>query len=135
MTNPYSIFKTNTNLESGAGITLQYPGFSITIHRAGGSNKKFATILAQKLKPHRQAFERGLLDDETSERIVLEAYAESIVVGWDNVKDEKGKLIKFSVENVKKLFSDLPELFADVKAQAANASLFRQEQEKTDIKN
>jgi hypothetical protein len=133
--NPYSLFETNKNLESGDGLTLQYPGFSITIHRAGGSNTKFAQVLSAKMKPYRQQFERGILDDETSSRILLESYAEGVVVGWKDVKDRAGKPMAFTKENVVKLFSDLPDLFADVKAQAENAALFREQAEKADEKN
>lgn len=135
MTNPYKLFQTNQNLESGEGVKLEYPGFSITIHRAGGSNKKFAQVLAAKMKPHRQKFERGVLDDETSERIVLETYAESIVVGWDGVKDAKNKKMAFTVDNVIKLFTDLPDLYADIKRQAAELSNFRDANEKVEEKN
>lgn len=134
-TSPYDIFGTSHNLESGAGVTLQYPGFSITIHRAGGSNKKFAQIFSAKLKPYRQQYERGILDDETSLRILLESYAEGIVIGWKDVKDRAGKPLAFNKENVVKLFSDLPDLFADVKAQAENVALFREQLEKADEKN
>lgn len=134
-TSPYDLFKNNENLEAGQGVTLEYPGFSITIHRAGGSNKKFANILSAKMKPYRHQLDRGIMDDEISARILREAYAEGVVVGWNNVKDAEGKEMPFSKENVIKLFTDLPDLFADVRTQAENVSLFREEQEKADEKN
>lgn len=135
MSNPYELFSTNNELETGKGVELEYPGFSIIIHRAGGANKKFGRILADKLKPHRQRFERGLLDDETSHRILVEAYAEAVVIGWKKVTDRNGKKMEFNAENVVKLFLDLPELFEDVKKQANDVSLFRQENEKVEQKN
>lgn len=135
MSNPYELFGTNKELEAGKGVTLQYPGFSITIHRAGGANKKFASVLDQKMKPYRQRLERGLLDNETSNQILLETYAEAVIVGWKDVKDANGKKIPFSVENVVKLFTDLPDLFEDVKQQSNRATIFRQEVEKVEEKN
>lgn len=132
---PYDLFKNNEELESGAGVTIQYPGFAITIHRAGGSNKRFAQILNAKMKPYRHQFERGMLADDVSARILLESYAEGIVIGWKNVKDADGNEMEFTKENVVKLFSDLPDLFNDIKQQAENAALFREEQEKADEKN
>lgn len=135
MTSPYQLFGTDKELETGKGVTLEYPGFSITIHRAGGANKKFAKTLAEKMNPHRQRFERGLLDDDTSQKILVETYAEAVVVGWKDVKDATGKKIPFTVENAVKLFIDLPDLFNDVKAQANNAAVFRQENEKVEAKN
>lgn len=135
MTSPYKLFGTDANLESGKGVTLEYPGFSITIHRAGGANKKFSRILAEKMKPHRQRFERGLLDDETSHKILVETYAEAVVVGWKDVVGKDGKKLPFNVENAVKLFLDLPDLFDDVKNQAGNTAHFRQENEKVEEKN
>lgn len=135
MTNPYKVFGTNKDLEAGKGVTLQYPGFSIVINRAGGANKKFASIMAAKLKPHRQKFERGLLDDETSQQILLETYAESVVIGWNGVTDKAGKKIPFTPSACVKLFTDLPDLFDDVKNQANNAAVFRDENEAVEEKN
>lgn len=134
-TSPYDLFKNNENLEAGAGVTIEYPGFSITIHRAGGSNKRFAQILNAKMKPYRHQFDRGMLADDVSRRILLESYAEGVVIGWKNVKDADGNDMAFTKENVVKLFDDLPDLFADIKQQAENAALFREEQEKADEKN
>lgn len=135
MTNPYDLFGTDKNLESGKGITLEYPGFSIMIHRAGGANKNFARVLGEKMKPYRQRFERGMLGNETSQKILLETYADAVVIGWKGVKDKDGNEISYSAENVVKLFTDLPDLFDDVKEQAALAANFRQENEKIEEKN
>lgn len=135
MSNPYDFFGTNKELESGKGVTLEYPGFSITIHRAGGGNKKFSQVLAAKMRPHRQRFERGLLDDETSHKILLETYAESVVVGWNGVTDADGNPLEFNTANCIKLFTDLPDLFDDVKDQANKVSVFRQGNEEIEQKN
>lgn len=132
---PYDLFKNNENLEAGAGVTLEYPGFSITIHRAGGANKKFAQILSNKMKPFRHQLDRGIMDDDVSARILRESYAEGVVIGWNNIKDADGNDMPFSKENVIKLFTDLPDLFADVRIQAENVSLFREEEAKVDEKN
>lgn len=132
---PYSLFGTDKNLESGKGVTIDYPGFSITINRAGGANKKFQRVLSEKMKPHRQRIERGLLDEATGDRILAETYAEAVILGWKDVKDKKGKDLPFTVENCVKLLTDLPELFAAIKADATNAATFREETEQADEKN
>lgn len=131
----HELFGTNKNLEAEKGVRLEYPGFSITIHRAGGANKKFAQVLNAKMKPHRQKFERDILDDETSQKILIETYAEAVVIGWSGNIGPGGKKAAFTVENCIKVFNELPDLFDDVKAQATKASIFREEQEKSDIKN
>lgn len=135
MTSPYKQFGTDKELETGKGVTLQYDGFSIVIHRAGGANKKFARVLAEKMKPHRQRFERGLLDDETSQRILVETYAEAVLIGWKDVLDRNGKKMAFNVDNAVKLLTDLPDLFDDIKNQANSIAVFRQENEAVESKN
>jgi hypothetical protein len=131
----HDLFGTNKNLESGKGVTLEYPGFSIVIHRAGGSNKKYGQVLSEKMKPHRQRFERGLMDDETSEKILLEAFVEGVIVGWSGNIGPGGKKTEYSVENCMKVFQELPDLYLDVRNQAMNAATFREEMEKVEEKN
>lgn len=135
MTSPYKQFGTDKDLEAGKGVTLQYDGFSITIHRAGGANKKFGLTLAEKMRPHRQRFERGNLDNDTSQRILVETYAEAVVIGWKDVVGADGKKMAYNTANVVKLFTDLPDLFDDVKLQANAVSVFRQENEMVESKN
>jgi hypothetical protein len=135
MSNPYELFSTNKELEAGAGVALDYPGFTIFINRAGGANKKFAKALDTRMKPHRQRFERGMLDEETSLKLLVEAYAEGVVVGWEDVKDKNGKNMEFNFDNCVKLLTDLPDLFADIQEQASNVSLFREMEEAVAEKN
>jgi hypothetical protein len=131
----HSLFSTNKDLESGKGVTLEYPGFSITVHRAGGSNKRYAKALESNMKPHRQKYERGVLDNETSEKILLRSFVEGVVVGWSGNIGPGGKKAAYSVENCVKVFEELPDLYADVLKQANDFGLFREEQEKVDEKN
>ena len=135
MTNPYELFATNQDLEAGKGVTLEYPGFEIIIHRAGGANKKFAKVLAEKFKPHRKKHEQNILDEDIANQILVEAYAESVIVGWNKVKDKEGKDMPFSVENCIKLLLDLPELFKDIQEQANSFATFKADIEAIEEKN
>ncbi|MFN9301738.1 MAG: hypothetical protein ACK6DA_03095 [Candidatus Kapaibacterium sp.] len=135
MASPYSIFSTDKNLESGAGVDICYPGFTITIHRAGGSNAKYATTLKEKAKPHSKMIANGMLDEKIASSMLIEAFAESVVIGWKGVTDETGKEMPFSVENCVKLFTDLPDLYADIKAQAEDFKIFQKANEEAERKN
>ena len=135
MTNPYKLFKTNEDLEAKRGVTLDYPGFSITIHRAGGANKKFTATMAEKYKPFRRRFENGTIDEETANRLLVEAYAKAVIIGWENVKDENDDELEFNYDNCVKLLTDLPELFKDIQDQASKASIFKDEIEAAEEKN
>ncbi len=135
MTSPYTIFSTDKNLESGAGVDICYPGFTITIHRAGGSNAKYANALRDKARPHSKMIANGMLDDTIAAKMLIEAFAESVIVGWKGVTDENGVELPFSIENCVKLFTDLPDLYADIKNQAEDFKVFQKANEETERKN
>jgi len=122
----YDAFGTDENLEKGEGVDLDYGDCGIiTIHRAGGSNKKFGSVFAAKLRPYERQMQMGTLEDGIAERLLAEAYAEAVIVGWRGVKNDQGKALAFEKKNVVKLLLDLPELFRDIQEQAQKAANFR----------
>lgn len=125
MGNPYDLFQTDDALESN-GITLDYGAFQITIARAGKSNRKYRSLLAAALKKHRHRIDNDLLDDSMTDALMIGIYAESIILGWSNVTAADGKVLPFNRNNVIKLMTELPDLFADITEQAHNAKNFRQ---------
>ena len=131
---PYAHFATNEDLER-EGINLDFGDFAIRVARAGGSNKKYAKALHTKMKPHRKAFQSGTLDAKIGNRIMAEVYAETIILGWAGVVDADGNEMVFNKENCIKLFTDLPELFNQVIADAENFRLFKEEEEEDIAKN
>jgi hypothetical protein len=131
----YDTFGTDANLEAGQGITLEYPDCSITIHRAGGANKKYAQAISNKMKPYARKVQLGTMEEALAYRLLVEAYAEAIVIGWEGVTGKDGKPLPFTKENCITLFMDLPDLFADVRGQAENAAAFKVVQEEEDQKN
>jgi hypothetical protein len=132
----YKTYSTNDDLESGTGIDLDYgPSGTITIHRAGGSNKRFATVLNAKMAPYRRQLQNGTMDDAVANKIMAEVYADSVITGWKNVKGKDDKVMPFNKANVVKLLTDLPELFKDIQEQAATVSNFRKEDIEADAKN
>lgn len=132
---PYDVYETDDNLESGQGVEIQYPFGDFVINRAGGSNKKFAVVFNSKLEPHRRKHEQGILEPEVKEQILIETYAEAVVLGWEKVHDRNGKKLPFTIENCVKLLTDLPDLFTDLQLQANNFSIFKAAQEEVIEKN
>lgn len=128
-------YVTDENLETGAGVALEYDeGRTIFIHRAGGSNKKFSRALEAKMKPHRRKIQLGTLDPEIDRRILMEAYAEAVVIGWSGIT-AGGKELPFNKENCIAFFKAFPEVFADVQRSANDVALFRKEVRGADEKN
>ena len=126
----YAQFETNTNLEQD-GVDLEYVNGDdtqvITIARAGGSNSRYTRAIDRLTKPHRRHISNGSMDPKQMEKILVEVYAESVVLKWSGVTDREGVELPFTKANAIKLFTDLPDLFRDVKEQAENMQLFRVE--------
>jgi hypothetical protein len=124
---PYALFQTDKTAET-EGVWLDYGHFRILIRRAGGANTRFARVLESKIKPYRHAFNTGSLDNSIAQRLMVETYAETVVIGWEDVVDQTGEPLPFTVANAVRLFSDLPELFSNVQEQATSLALFRAEE-------
>lgn len=136
----YNQFRTDTSLEK-AGIVLQYgtntEGMPIEIRvaRAGGANKRYLERLEAKVKPFRRQIQNETIERALLDKLLMEVFADTVVIGWNGVQDEHGKALPYSKENCIKLFSDLPDLWADVQEQAQRAALFRAEIRDADAKN
>lgn len=134
MSGPYSVFRTDKALEK-EGIVLDYGDFKIKVARAGGANSAFQKALTAKIRPYKRQLDAGTIPDDVAEKLFLDVYAESVVLGWEGMTDENGNPLPYSKENAVKLFSDLPDLFRDVQNQAAAISNFRAEVTEDTIKN
>lgn len=136
----YKSFKTDANLEK-SGIELEYGENSkeqpilIRIARAGGANSAYNKRLEVLTKPYRRQIQTETVDNKVLEKIVAQAFAETVVLGWEGVEDEDNNELVFSVDNVVKLFTDLPDLYKDIQEQAQKTALFRQEILEADSKN
>jgi hypothetical protein len=138
---PWALFKTDENLEQ-SGIRVDYGVFYFQIARAGGANTRYRDVLRARMAPHKRAMATETMNDTLADNIVRDVFAETIVLGWGSEKHGEGKMlaedgsaIEFSAENVKKLFKELPDLAADVMAQAQSMTLFRVSLAELDAKN
>lgn len=126
----YSTYKTDESLET-EGVVLTFGkndsgktiGFKVA--RAGGANKAFTRVLTAKTRPYRRQIEQGTLPNETMEALLAEVYADTVLLAWENVEGPDGKEMEFNRGNIIKLFTDLPDLFADIRAGATEISSFR----------
>lgn len=128
------LFGTDQSLEV-SGITLDYGEIQIRIARAGGANKRYAKVLEKLSRPMRRAIETETITRKASDKILHRVYAETVVLGWEGVKDDDGNEIAFSVEACIKFFEDLPDFFTDIRQQADKSALFRVMELEEDSKN
>lgn len=90
------------------GAYVNYRGVDLLVARAG--NTKFKAAFRRTTKPYRNEIDNGKLDEETSERLIAEAMAEGVLVGWKNFIVD-GKEIKYSVENAVDLLTSDPDCY------------------------
>lgn len=103
-------FKTDANLETGDGVTIEYDdGKSITVRRAGGRNTAYALALSDA----RAKMTGKKLSAEEDRRVMVGVVADTIVVGWSGITSG-GKELEFTKANVVAVFMAYPELYLDV---------------------
>lgn len=140
----YKAFQTDKDIEK-QGIVIEYPGVRIKTARAGGANANFAKVLDRLTKPYKRAIATESLDPETSAKIMREAYAQAVVMDWETqledgswinkVMASDGELVEVSIDNIVKVFEDLPDLFRDLQEQANKQALFLKDIDLGDAKN
>lgn len=130
----YKQLKTVPDFETN-GVWIDYGEFKIKIARAGGANKNFAKCAEKLSRPYRRAIQTGMISVDKAEEILLQVYAKSVILDWEDVTDENDKKLDFSEENVIKVMTDLPDLFNDIKNQASSPEIFRENIPEQDAKN
>ena len=135
MPNTYGQYKTDSTRErDGVVLDLGDVG-KFKLARAGGANTQFQKRLMALSKPHRRAIQTGTIDPKTADRLLVETYVDTVLLGWEGVTGEDGNPLPYSKENAVKLFTDLPDLFKDVRETAEDMSLFRQDITESDAGN
>ena len=131
----YALFGTDSSMEQ-SGIWLEYGEFGrFLVARAGGSNSRFTKSMERLSRPHRRQIQNETLDESIANELLLKAFAESVILRWEGITDSDGKDLPFTRDNVIKLFKDLPDLFIDIREQAAKAANFQAAEVEGDLKN
>lgn len=128
-------FGTDTDLEAETGITLDFgQGAKVTIHRAGGSNRKFSTVSKRVFKPYRQQINANTLDENLAVKLLATIYAEAVVLDWEGIKDGE-ELVPFTKANAIAIFVKFPEFFNAIRREAEDAANFRDVEREEDSGN
>lgn len=78
------------------GVWTDFDGSRFRI--AHISNSKFQRALARLQQPHMRKIQEGRLDPELNKRLLTQAMAEGVLVGWEGVKTRKGEDVPFSIK-------------------------------------
>ncbi len=136
----YENFATNKDRELG-GVAMEYsankdgtiPTFTVT--RMCRSNTRYNKRLEAATKPHRRAIQLETMDNNLAEKISMQVFVDTILLGWSNIQGRDSKVIPFSKSAAIVLFTDLPDLYDDLQMRASKASEFRDEVMEEEAKN
>lgn len=149
MNNPlYAQYKTDHNLElqgiffevgeikerDGEGKEVKKP-IRFKIARAGGANSAFSKAMERESKPFKRAIQTKTLSNEKADEIYKRAFISSVLLGWENVRDQNNVELPFTFDTALQLLTDLPDLFVDLREAATDAALFREEVLEHDLGN
>lgn len=138
----YKQFATNTEKEI-EGIEVQMteaenndgsiPTFVVS--RMGKSNKRYSKALEAATRPYRRQIELGTMNNDKAEEIFLGVFVDTVLKGWNNVRDESGADMPFTKQNAMKLFKDLPEVYERLQEEAKLSANFREASLEEEAKN
>jgi hypothetical protein len=135
MAGTYAAYKTDEKREREGVLLDMGDAGKFRIARAGGANSNFQRRLMALSKPYRRAIQTGNIDPKIADRVLVEAYVETVLLGWESVTGPDGKPLEYSKENAVKLFTDLPDLFKDIRETAEDMTLFKLELDEADAGN
>jgi len=109
------------------------PAFFIS--RMGKTNKRYSKALDIATRPYRRQLELGTLASDVAESVFMSVFADTVLMGWENVRDAKGKDIVFNAQNSIKLFHDLPDVYERLQEESKIVSNFRSSEMESEAKN
>lgn len=121
-----STFATDLDLEE-KGVWVEIgDGGSLLIARIG--NPKYNEHVRRTAKPYKRQVRQGTMDEKLSAKLLNESMANTILLDWKGIEDDKGKPIKYTVEAAGQLLNDLKDFRALVFELATEQQTFRRQE-------
>lgn len=139
MSSLFAQFATNRRAEA-EGVLVSFGGKTqFRIARRSKANKRYTAMLDREIKPHSHAVRAETLSPELDDEIMMRVFCHTILLDWQHVAEPKvfgtEDEVPYTPENGIKLMTALPELYAELNANSAKMSLFREEEREQDAKN
>lgn len=129
-----STFETDRQLEvDGVWVDIgDEDETQLLIARIGNPN--YNRLIRARLKPHKNLLQRDALPMEMQEKILNEVIAETVLLGWKNLK-YKGKKINYSSDRALEMLNNISD-FRELVMEIANSmETFRIVETEEDVKN
>lgn len=116
-------FATDTALENEGTWVDIGDGATLLVARKG--NRRYRDRMRTLLKPHRASMRAETMPDDLADRLLIEAEAETILLGWEGIEDADGNPIAYSTKEAKRLLSEHKDFRALVDELSSTAETFR----------
>lgn len=131
---PWDQFETSASLEQ-EGVWLDFGSYRVKVARAGGANKRYTALIDVRMRPHRRQIEKGTLGEEFGKKLIMDCFAETVVLDWEGMVDsDRVTPLPFSADNVKMIFTALPNFYEEIMAACTDIANFRSESLEQDAK-
>lgn len=125
MSNPRDKYAIDRAREA-QGAVVQIDDMEFTVRSASASNRGYRYALAMAAGRHREELQGdGIKAFEVHESILIEAFADCVILGWKNVTNGNGHELEFSRESCIKLMEDCPDIWDRIREAALDRERFR----------
>jgi hypothetical protein len=136
----YSTFGTDAKSENaGVWIDVDKTETGETIRfliaRQSRTNQKYAATLARVIGPYRQQLANEMVSEALSNKLNIQVFCESVLLGWENVTDRNGKPLEFNVSNAINLMTELHDLYQLLNAKSQSLVTFKDKSLELVVKN
>ncbi len=121
----YDAFQTSPDLETKGSLLDLADAGKFWIARPGGSNGAYVRTMEKYSRRYKKEIQHGLLSEDLATELLHEVYAETVVVKWEDVTNEKGIKMVLNKKNCMKLFKDLPEIFNRIRVHSEEFENYR----------
>lgn len=110
------------------------PGFEVKIARL--HNPKFRARLRKLQEPHKRQIRKGKLDAELADRLMMQAMAETVLLGWRGLLQDDGVTpIPYSAEQALKMFQSSYDFYLEILEMSQDQNIMAEEEKEDSIKN
>jgi len=121
----YEAYETNKDAERNGVWIEEVGGARFQVSRMGGANSRYQKALAAAMKPYMREIQLGMVDNDMLEPVMRKVFIDTILIGWEGVKNRLDETVDFTKANAEVLFTDLPDLYARLRDSASNYTNFR----------
>lgn len=119
-------FNVDTSLEE-KGVWIQMDEETKVLIARNG-NAKYREVMTRRTAPFKAAIRNNILPEKTAEKILIEAMADAILLGWEGMK-ENGAEIPYTRDKAVEMLTKYKEFRDFISETASQVELYKQQED------